>query len=183
MTLSRLSNHRCLLLFAALLLLGWLALWAVAYSPESCYQSAQRTALNGAGRLICDSRLDMLFLFVEDSLHNWLAVLGWIVPYAIFIWVTIRTLLSQHQRLAAVMFTALTGMLLWGWLIVSLDRSPYHCAFGFGGFGCSNQLGEVGIAAVFLGWLIPLGMLGAVIVAAYKERLIHQVPAPHKVEP
>lgn len=156
--------HRTLLIIAALGLAVWLVVWGAAYTPYNCADVLYdaHSPADAAAKLVCDPRLNMTFVFVEDSLHNWLAVLGWVVPYVLVVWVGIRTLLRRSQRLGAMLCTAATGITLWWGLIVSLERPPYSCAFGFGGFSCTSALGHASVNAFFGGWLIPLGMLIAV---------------------
>ncbi|UYF99019.1 MULTISPECIES: hypothetical protein [unclassified Halomonas] len=168
-------RHRTLLIIAALCLPVWLAAWGLAYTPYSCSDvlwGAHRPA-DEAVKLACDPRMNMTFVFVEDSLHNWLAVVGWVVPYALLVWVAIRTLLRCSRHVGAMLFTAVAGIALWIGLVVSLERQPYNCAFGFGGFGCTSALGTANVNALFGGWMIPLGMLivvGLVIATSNHKR-------------
>ncbi|MFG6667128.1 hypothetical protein ACGK9R_08455 [Halomonas sp. HNIBRBA4712] len=65
-----------------------------------------------------------------------------------------------------------SGALLWWLLVLGLDRSPYHCALGFGGMACSDALSAFGAAVVLLGWIgVVIGTL-VVGVGVYWQRLI-----------
>jgi hypothetical protein len=156
-------SFHLLMLLAALLAVTSGFLWVRAYSPLTCYDSLPR--VSSWPPAICDLRFDLTFIFIKDSPANIGAVLG--VPAALvtlLLALTWRLILGSRVA-AATAFSVSASLALWAFLIWWLDRSPYLCAFGFGGFGCSGLIENVGLNVVFLGWLLPLAaLIGAPVV-------------------
>lgn len=148
---------RWLWVLSGVLAAASLVAWAFAYSPMDCYAALPRTSSWPVQ--ICDPRFGMTFIFTKDSPANILAVLG--LPAA---WAAVVLALTWHLLGLALVFVA-TLVAMGGWLVWWLglmwfvDRTPYHCAFGFGGFGCSGLLDHISLLAVFLGWLAPVAAL------------------------
>ena len=128
--------------------------WYRAYSPLSCYEALPRSTEWPPA--VCDPRFDLTFVFIKDSVANIIAVLG--APAAIMALVLALTwqLILRARVGLATAFSFLAFLALWAFLIWWFDHSPYQCAFGFGGFGCSGVIENFGLNAVFLGWVAPL---------------------------
>lgn len=146
------TTVRVLLSLAVLFVVGCSVAWARAYSPYTCYQ-----ALSGRWSefpaLVCDSRLGMTFIFRLDSLANVVAVVGWSFSYVVAVGAASIFLLRRRGTFPATFFAFTASAVLWFLLILSVDRSPYDCAFGFGGFSCGGFLSYLGLYVTFLGWL------------------------------
>ena len=131
--------------------------WYHAYSPLPCYEATPGSTEWPPA--VCDLRFDITFVFIKDSAANIIAVLG--TPAAILVFVlalTWQLILSARVGLATA-FSVLAFLALWAFLIWWLDRSPYLCAFGFGGFSCSGVIESISLSVVFLGWVAPLAAL------------------------
>lgn len=155
---------------AGLAVAGCVGAWLLAYSPDTCYE-----ALNGRRiefpPFVCDLRFGMTFVFRLDSIQNVLAVLGWSFMYALLGVAATSYLLRSYGTLAATLFASTASAALWLLLVWSLNRSPYQCAFGFGGFSCGGLLSILGLSVSFSGWLLPIAaLIGIPLVAKLRAR-------------
>jgi hypothetical protein len=142
-----------LLLGSLAMAIACLTAWALAYSPLSCYEALPQ--ITEWPPQVCDLRFGMTFVFIINSPENVLAVVGVAAAYAFSVSAVALLLLLHSGIVAGTAFAGPAFGLLWLILVWTLDRTPYACAFGFGGVGCSGFLGTLGLYAVFLGWLLP----------------------------
>jgi hypothetical protein len=149
------------LMYTALgIAIACLATWAMAYSPLDCYQAIP--PVTEFPPLVCDGRFDANFVFRLNSFANIFAILGFMLSFlCVILAITIR-LVKQKRTPIATLFSFISLCLIWIFSIWMLDRQPYLCAFGFGGFSCNGFLENTGLYAVFLGWVFPVFALAAV---------------------